>query len=355
MGVYVTPELVSELASVRAASVWLDGVFAAERLEGETCDVCLLLLDELVANAVKHGRGGVGVRVDVRDPIRVEVTNRGTEGTVAPIPYERGRPAEHFGLHVVHGLASSWGVSRDTGDTVVWFEVPHPGPTATSDVDLTVIERDEVARQRESLRASPVRRAGRLRPNVTKHSGSPGRVEGVMASTGEPTEVPRELPSSFEDFFRAEYTRVVGLAAVLCGRSAVAEELAQDAFVSAYRRWDRIAGYDDPGAWVRRVTVNLATSSLRRGAREARALARLARRPPEASSLPVDDEFWRCVRRLPRRQAQCIALHYLEDRSPDDIAGILDIAPSTVRVHLHAARAALAARLGEQLEGRETP
>ncbi len=112
-----TPELVSELASVRAASVWLDGVFAAERLEGETCDVCLLLLDELVANAVKHGRGGVGVRVDVRDPIRVEVTNRGTEGTVAPIPYERGRPAEHFGLHVVHGLASELGSARGTPAT----------------------------------------------------------------------------------------------------------------------------------------------------------------------------------------------------------------------------------------------
>ena len=97
--------------------------------------------------------------------------------------------------------------------------------------------------------------------------------------------------------------------------------------------------------------MNLATSSLRRGAREARALARLAgRRPPEAPVLPIDDEFWRLVRRLPRRQAQCIALHYLEDRSPDDIAGILGIAPSTVRVHLHAARVALAARLDEQLE-----
>jgi RNA polymerase sigma factor (sigma-70 family) len=172
----------------------------------------------------------------------------------------------------------------------------------------------------------------------------------VIASTGEPTEVPRELPSSFDDFFRAEYSRVVGLAAVLCGRAAVAEELAQDAFVSAYRHWARIAGYDDPGAWVRRVTVNLATSSLRRSAREARALARLAHRRPEAPALPIDDEFWRTVRRLPRRQAQCVALHYLEDRSPDDIAGILGIATSTVRVHLHAARATLAARLDEQLE-----
>ena len=155
MGVWVAPELVSELTSVRAARVWLDGVFAAEQLEGETCDVCLLLLDELVANAVRHAEGGVGVRVDVGDPIRIEVTNHGTEGTVAPIPYERGRPAEHFGLHVVHGLAASWGVSRETGDTVVWFEVPHPGLAATADVDLTLIEGDEDAPAGGSV---PVRR-----------------------------------------------------------------------------------------------------------------------------------------------------------------------------------------------------
>ena len=173
----------------------------------------------------------------------------------------------------------------------------------------------------------------------------------MIASTGEPTEVPGFAVPSFDAFFRSEYSRVVGLAAVLCGREVLAEDLAQDAFVAAYRHWDRIAGYDDPGAWVRRVAVNLATSALRRGAREARALARLARRrPPDSPVLPIDDDFWRAVRSLPRRQAQCIALHYLEDRSSDDIAGILDIAPSTVRVHLHAARTTLATQLGEPLE-----
>ncbi len=124
--------------------VWLDGVFAAERLEGDACDVCLLLLDELVANAVTHGGSEVRVAVDIGDPIRVEVTNRGTAGTVAPIPYERGRPAEHFGLHLVHGLSSSWGVTRDPGDTVVWFQVPHPGlPASSAHVDLTRAEREE--------------------------------------------------------------------------------------------------------------------------------------------------------------------------------------------------------------------
>jgi RNA polymerase sigma-70 factor (ECF subfamily) len=154
---------------------------------------------------------------------------------------------------------------------------------------------------------------------------------------------------TFDEFFRSEYRRVVALASVLCGGSGVAEELAQDAFVAAYRHWDRVSRYDDPAAWVRRVVVNLSTSTLRRRSREARALTRLAlRRPNEGVRLPgLDDEFWIAVRDLPRRQSQCIALRYLDDRSVDEIAAVLGIAPATVRVHLHSARSALAARLGE--------
>jgi RNA polymerase sigma-70 factor (ECF subfamily) len=153
---------------------------------------------------------------------------------------------------------------------------------------------------------------------------------------------------SFDAFFSAEYRRVVGLALVLCGRQSVAEECAQDAFVAAFRHWHRIANYDDAGAWVRRVAANLATSTLRRRAREARAVARLAlRRELTNTVVGFDHEFWAIVRDLPRRQAQCVALRYLEDRSIAEIAAVLGIAPATVRVHLHDARATLAARLHE--------
>ena len=153
---------------------------------------------------------------------------------------------------------------------------------------------------------------------------------------------------SFDAFFTAEYRRVVGLAFVLCGRQSVAEECAQDAFVAAFRNWPRIASYDDAGAWVRRVAANFATSTLRRRTREVRALARLSSRRQAVSDVAAfDHEFWAVVRELPRRQAQCIALHYLEDRPIAEIAVVLGIAPTTVRVHLHEARATLAARLHE--------
>jgi RNA polymerase sigma factor (sigma-70 family) len=155
----------------------------------------------------------------------------------------------------------------------------------------------------------------------------------------------------FDDVFAREYRSVVGLAFVLVGRRSVAEELAQDGFLAAYRRWDRIGHYDDPGAWVRHVVANMATSFWRTRSREVRALARLDTRRRDPVEIETgDDEFWAAVRALPRRQAQCVALRYLEDRTVADIATVLHIAEPTVRVHLHTARRALAERLGEQLD-----
>jgi RNA polymerase sigma-70 factor (ECF subfamily) len=158
------------------------------------------------------------------------------------------------------------------------------------------------------------------------------------------------LTPSFDEFFDAEYRRVVGLAYALCGRRMLAEELAQDAFLKAYQRWSVVSTYDDPGAWVRRVVANLATSTLRRRFREARALTRLAARRPVPEELPLDDAaFWTAVQRLPKRQAQCVALHYLEDRSTAEVASVLGISEATVRVHLHRARTQLATTLGEDV------
>ena len=106
---------------------------------------------------------------------------------------------------------------------------------------------------------------------------------------------------------------------------------------------------------MRRVAVNLATSTLRRRTREARALARLAgRRTAPAELVVTNDAYWEAVRRLPRRQAQCVALRYVEDRSMAEIAAELDIAEATVRGYLHEARAALAVSLDVHL-GEEEP
>jgi RNA polymerase sigma-70 factor (ECF subfamily) len=165
-----------------------------------------------------------------------------------------------------------------------------------------------------------------------------------MASTGEVV-VGTE---GFESFYRREYRGVVALAYALSGSRSGAEDLAQEAFIAAHRRWDRIGEYDKPEAWVRRVVSNMAVSAFRRRAAEARALTRLAgqRREPLRELEADDDEFWTMVRTLPAKQSQAIALFYLEDRSIAEISTVLGCSPSTAKVHLHRGRQTLAARLG---------
>ena len=174
---------------------------------------------------------------------------------------------------------------------------------------------------------------------------SPGR---ALVET-QPSHTEAAVGESFDGFFRREYTSVVGLATVLAGNRTLGEEIAQEAFLAAHRSWERIGVYDRPGAWVRRVVANHAASATRMRVREARALFRLAARREPAAPLPEigADEFWQAVRALPRRQAQCVALHYFEDRSTAEIASLLGITETTVRVHLHDGRVALARHLGE--------
>jgi RNA polymerase sigma-70 factor (ECF subfamily) len=109
-----------------------------------------------------------------------------------------------------------------------------------------------------------------------------------------------------------------------------------------------VSTFDKPGAWVRRVVINRSLSSLRRSATEVRLLLRLAKRAEIEPELPATaGEVWRAVRRLPKRQAQVIALTVADDLSIDEVAAVLHCGPATVRTHLHRARQTLAGWLGE--------
>jgi RNA polymerase sigma-70 factor (ECF subfamily) len=174
-------------------------------------------------------------------------------------------------------------------------------------------------------------------------------MSGARSRLVRETPGPRILGSleSFEDFYAKEYPAVVGLAYALSGSRWVAEDLAQEAFLAAHRKWDRIAAYEQPGSWVRRVVANLSVSAFRRRLAEAKALGRIALgQASTVAELSAEDaEFWRAVRALPRRQAQVVALHYLEDRPVAEIADALGIASGTVKKHLHDGRRELARRL----------
>jgi RNA polymerase sigma-70 factor (sigma-E family) len=153
----------------------------------------------------------------------------------------------------------------------------------------------------------------------------------------------------FAEFAGRERSALIAFAWSLTGDRALAEDLAQDALEAAWRHWDRIAGYDKPGAWARRVVANRATDRGRRSGREDRALQRLgglAVTAAEPALGSTDGRFWAAVRNLPQRQAQAVALHYLEDMSIAGIAEVLEISEGAVKSHLHRGRLALAAELG---------
>lgn len=164
------------------------------------------------------------------------------------------------------------------------------------------------------------------------------------------TQTDSAFRESFEAFYLREFKSVVGLAYVLSGSGRAAEDLAQSAFLSAYRHWDRVGTFDNPGAWVRKLVSNGSVSRFRRLTAETRALLRLRGgesytvSDPDPESLALWDE----VRRLPARQAQVIALRYYDQRSNTETAEILGCSVTTVKTHLQRARETLARRLGEE-------
>jgi RNA polymerase sigma-70 factor (ECF subfamily) len=166
--------------------------------------------------------------------------------------------------------------------------------------------------------------------------------DGAGARLGEDAE-------SFDAFYTAHYRRVLAFAASLCRDRHAAEDLTQEAFVAAQRRWARLQTFDRPDAWVRRVVANRSVSRWRRLESDRHRNERLTQLAPRDSAEPPasDVDLWRRVSALPPRQAQVIALTYLEDRAPADVAEILGIGIESVKTHLKRGRAALAKALGQ--------
>jgi RNA polymerase sigma-70 factor, ECF subfamily len=159
------------------------------------------------------------------------------------------------------------------------------------------------------------------------------------------------VPESFDVFYRREVRRLVGLAYALSGNRLAADDIAQEALLAAYKKWDEVGRLENPAGWVRRVVSNQAVSAVRRRVSEAKGLRRLASRNTiaEVPELPAETEWiWREVRKLPKRQVQVIALRYYDQLSMSEIAEVLDCSKETVNTHLRRARQTLDRRLSDR-------
>jgi len=152
------------------------------------------------------------------------------------------------------------------------------------------------------------------------------------------------MPASFEVLFRREYPRVVGIAYRVVRDADEAEDVAQDVFVSFYRKHPADAGYAP--AWLHaaaaHTALNVIRSRERRGRREtADAIARDVPVDPaqQAEAEETRAEVRRALARMEERAAALLALRY-SGLSYDEIAAALGLRRSSIGTMLRRAEEA---------------
>src|SRR6476659_6769706 len=79
--------------------------------------------------------------------------------------------------------------------------------------------------------------------------------------------------TAFGELVERHQRLVFGVALARCGDPALAEDLAQEAFVTAWRDLDRLRDGERVGSWVAGIARNLAANAARERARHAEAPA----------------------------------------------------------------------------------
>jgi RNA polymerase sigma factor (sigma-70 family) len=146
---------------------------------------------------------------------------------------------------------------------------------------------------------------------------------------------------SFEAFFEAQRARLFGALVVMTGNRAEAEEILQDAFLSVWERWERVAAMEEPVGFLYRTAMNLFRKRVRRAAVAVRKAVHLLPKEDELAEVEMRDEAVRLLERLtPRERAAIVVTAYL-GYSSEEAGELLGIQATTVRVLTNRARASL--------------
>jgi RNA polymerase sigma-70 factor, ECF subfamily len=152
--------------------------------------------------------------------------------------------------------------------------------------------------------------------------------------------------ASFEVFYRENLPRIVRACALVTLDRALAEDVADEAFIRAWSKWDIIQNHDHAGGFVFK-------TAMRQCARE---LRKRARRPPSSNTAHTDpieralvsQDLFDALSALPARQRQAVVLRDWAGFDTRDVARLMSTRESTVRVHLARGRESLRASLGER-------
>ncbi|MDN3293257.1 SigE family RNA polymerase sigma factor [Streptomyces ficellus] len=150
--------------------------------------------------------------------------------------------------------------------------------------------------------------------------------------------------TEFHAFFERHYAELARLAHLLTGEADAADDLAADALLALWHRWDRVRAADHPAAYARGVVANLARTRIRSAVRERRRIALFWSQHSghvDDPDIPSVVDVQGALRRLPFRKRACVVLRHAFDLSERDTALALGISVGTVKSQTSKAMAQL--------------
>jgi len=148
---------------------------------------------------------------------------------------------------------------------------------------------------------------------------------------------------AFEELYRANVGRVYGLCLRMAGDPSLAEELAQEAFVRAWRKLGTFRGESAFSTWLHRLTVNVVLGHRRSAARRdaevqvgGHDLAKAVAVGEGGTAQSIDLE--RAIASLPDGARRVFVLHDVEGFRHREISRITGMAVGTSKAQLHRAR-----------------
>lgn len=194
---------------------------------------------------------------------------------------------------------------------------------------------------------------------ATVTNGTPSRPEDVplsdrallAAATGGDR-------TAFDSLVRLHTPRMYRVALRVVGNKADAEDVVQEAWISAWRGLQGYRGDAAPATWLYRVVSNAALTQLRRrrytvslDAVGAELLAADESEGPERTAVAGEQHaaVHRAVAELEPSQRVPLVLREFEGLSYEEVADVLEVSVPAVRSRLHRARTALLAMLERRL------
>jgi RNA polymerase sigma-70 factor, ECF subfamily len=147
--------------------------------------------------------------------------------------------------------------------------------------------------------------------------------------------------TSFEDFFEREKAGLYSVLCIVTRNRHEAEEITQEAFVRVLERWDRVGAMEGARAYLYRTAMNTFRTGFRHAAMATRRTLDLSRHDDAMADVDARDAAMRALAPLSPRQRAAVVLTDLLGFPSKEVAHMLGIRASTVRMHVSRAHSAL--------------